>query len=133
MKCIKCQSELIGQQKKFCSLVCKNRHSNSWHQTKERQSKKGIRRKNDAINLKGGKCEICGYKKNYAGLTFHHLNPSKKSFGIDMRKFSNYSWQRIITEINKCQLLCHNCHMEIEYPHLKMVDPVGIEPTSNVL
>lgn len=126
MNCIICNKELIGRQKKFCSRVCKNRHSNSWFQTKERQSQKGVQRKLQAIKLKGGKCEICGYSKHYAALTFHHLNPENKEFGIDMRKFSNFSWKRIKLEIDKCQLLCCNCHMEVEYPHLYVGGPARI-------
>lgn len=133
MRCIKCGKKLAGNQKKFCSRVCKNRYWNSWTQIYERQREKGLRRKLEAINIKGGKCEICGYSKNYAGLIFHHLNPAEKEFNVDIRKFSNLSWKRLLNEINKCQLLCHNCHMEVEYPHLKMVGPVGIEPTLNAL
>ena len=34
------------------------------------------------VEYKGGKCEVCGYDKNYAVLEFHHLDPSQKDFGI---------------------------------------------------
>jgi 5-methylcytosine-specific restriction endonuclease McrA len=123
MNCLFCNITLIGRQRKFCSLQCKNKASNPWYQSKEKQFQKGLDRKKSAIKEKGGACSLCGYKKNYASLVFHHINPKEKSFGIDMRKFSNYSWERISKEVNKCQLLCHNCHMEIEYPHLMVVGP----------
>lgn len=133
MNCIKCNNILKGRQLKYCSNVCKNHFSNPWYQSKEKQFEKGLTRKKEAIKLKGGKCQICGYCKNYASMTFHHLDPSKKEFNIDMRKFSNSSWSKILLELGKCQLLCHNCHMEIEYPHLEVVGLTGFEPVVNAL
>lgn len=65
-------------------------------------------------------CENCGYNKNSAALVFHHKNPKDKSFEINIGVNKSYSKQRLLTEIDKCQLLCTNCHMEIEYPHLNI-------------
>ena len=49
--------------------------------------------KQKAIEYKGGKCEICGYDKNYAALEFHHLDPSQKDFGIGMSQ--SRSWEKV--------------------------------------
>lgn len=63
-----------------------------------------------AIEYKGGRCELCGYKKCPRALCFHHRNPSEKDFIIS----GNHSrkWEVIRKELDKCVLLCHNCHME---------------------
>lgn len=66
----------------------------------------------------GGQCSICGYKKNIAALSFHHKDPSKKSFGLDSRNFSNRSWDAILEELSKCELVCLNCHAEIHHPDM---------------
>ena len=118
MNCIKCNNELTGKQIKYCCQKCKNTHNNKRTQAYPSQQVKGLKRKKELIAMKGGKCSMCGYSKNYAGLMFHHLIPTKKSFTLDARRLSNHSWKRILEEAKDCQLICHNCHMEIEYPHL---------------
>lgn len=66
-----------------------------------------------AINLLGGKCEMCG-EDDIHKLCFHHKNPSEKEFEISDIK--NFRWSIIKNEILKCQLLCNNCHFEIHNP-----------------
>ena len=65
-----------------------------------------------ALEYKGGSCQICGYKKSKRALSFHHVDPKKKDFGISFRGFTR-SWEKTKTELDKCILLCMNCHMEI--------------------
>lgn len=62
-----------------------------------------------AVAYKGGCCLLCGYDKNPGSLDFHHINSFEKCFNI-----SDYSyWDEIMqAELNKCVLLCKNCHME---------------------
>ena len=63
-----------------------------------------------AVDYKGGKCEGCGYSKNIAALDFHHRDPSEKDFQISR---GNYlGWKRLVPELDKCSLLCANCHRE---------------------
>lgn len=71
------------------------------------------KRMKKAIELKGGKCEECGYNKCSRSLCFHHINPEEKSFEITSRTILSNSWERIEEELNKCSLLCHNCHCEL--------------------
>jgi len=54
-------------------------------------------------------CVICG-ESDIRTLEFDHLNPSEKSFGIarGMHDFSD--WTTILDEIQKCRILCSNCH-----------------------
>lgn len=67
----------------------------------------------ECIELKGGKCEECGYCKCSRALCFHHINPEEKTFELNSRTILSYSWEIIKEEINKCKLLCSNCHMEL--------------------
>ena len=65
-----------------------------------------------SIAYKGGRCLICGYNKSPAALEFHHLDSSKKDFGISAQGYTR-SWEKVKKELNKCVLLCANCHREI--------------------
>lgn len=65
-----------------------------------------------AIEYKGGCCEICGYNKCKDALDFHHLDPNEKDFGIGEKGYTR-SWEKVKTELDKCQLVCANCHREI--------------------
>lgn len=82
-----------------------------------KQHKKGKIRKVKLMQFLGGKCNRCGYNKNYAALQFHHINPKEKEFNIDIRKCSNYNWDRLLDEAKKCELLCANCHFEHHNPN----------------
>lgn len=64
------------------------------------------------IAYKGGKCINCGYDKDVPAVyVFHHKDPAKKDFQIS----SGYSkgFNRMKKEVDKCVLLCRNCHAEI--------------------
>ena len=69
--------------------------------------------KKELVRYKGGKCEKCGYNKCIEALQFHHINPEEKSFEI-----SNFEYLKIrpmeeyYKEVDKCKLLCCNCHIE---------------------
>src|SRR6266404_5211874 len=65
-----------------------------------------------AIEYKGGKCQLCGYDKYQGALELHHLNPQQKEFGIGQRGHSR-SWDRVKAELDKCVLMCANCHREV--------------------
>jgi hypothetical protein len=70
--------------------------------------------------MAGGQCSICGYRTNLAALVFHHLNASQKDFKPDMRSLSNRRFDSVSAEIEKCTLLCANCHAEIHNPRLNL-------------
>jgi hypothetical protein len=70
------------------------------------------RTKRRAVEYLGGKCSRCGYNKCVRALSFHHRDPLIKSFGI--ANPSTKKWEIVKAELDKCDLLCLNCHMEIE-------------------
>lgn len=64
------------------------------------------------VEYKGGKCEICGYNKCIGALEFHHKNPFEKDFGIAAKGYTR-SIEKNKEEVDKCILVCANCHREI--------------------
>ena len=59
----------------------------------------------------GGKCKVCGYNKYYGALDFHHINPNEKGFTLS--KKATYNFERVKIELDKCIMLCSNCHREL--------------------
>ena len=66
--------------------------------------------KKRAVEYLGGKCQKCGYNKYQGALIFHHREDNK-SFGVAGRGHTR-SWKRVKEELDKCDLLCLNCHAE---------------------
>lgn len=109
--CPRCKEEKILDEfynrrgKVGASTYCK---SCTGDQTKERQEEF----KNKCIEYKGGKCICCGYDRCSSALEFHHVDPEEKEFEIKKsisRKFD----ENIKKELDKCVLVCSNCHREI--------------------
>jgi hypothetical protein len=86
---------------KYCSHVCATKNRVHWLR-RERKIK--------AVNYLGGKCVRCGYKKCMGALDFHHKG--NKSFGIG-NSLSTCGWEKLRQELDKCELLCRNCHSEL--------------------
>ncbi|MBP6931493.1 MAG: hypothetical protein KBD48_01165 [Candidatus Pacebacteria bacterium] len=91
--------------KKFKDYQQRNRTRCGSCNTKIRR----FRAKAAAVQYLGGKCAKCDWSGNQAALQFHHKNPKEKDFIIG--NVSNKSWDSIKIEIQKCILLCANCHM----------------------
>lgn len=74
-------------------------------------SERWIQKKIDAIIYKGGSCVDCNIsypEKPYVIFDFHHLDPNEKEF--DWSKMRLRSFNKIVKELDKCVLLCSNCH-----------------------
>lgn len=67
-----------------------------------------FRAKAAAVKHLGGKCTKCGWTSDQAAFQFHHTEPNKKDFIIG--NVANKNWEKIKIELNKCILLCANCH-----------------------
>lgn len=63
-------------------------------------------------------CNMCGYKKNKAALCFHHVDSEEKDFSFSGMKM--FTKEKLLSEIEKCVILCCNCHMEHHYPHMDL-------------
>jgi IS30 family transposase len=75
------------------------------------------RTKSKLVEYKGGKCQICDYNKSLNALHFHHLDPKEKDFSISGKSLS---FDRLKIEVDKCILVCSNCHCEIHEGILKI-------------
>lgn len=70
-----------------------------------------LRIKKKCVDYKGGKCVSCNLiSENVAVYDFHHLDPTKKDFEIQSAAIASLSWETIVVELDKCSLLCSNCH-----------------------
>lgn len=74
-------------------------------------NRKKCERKKKALEYKGNKCSICGYDKYTGALQFHHVDPSKKDFSLSGNH--GRSWEKYKIELDKCVILCANCHAEL--------------------
>lgn len=84
-----------------CSDCAKDHVTNNRRKAKEK-----------LVELHGGKCSRCGYDKCVQALQFHHRDRKTKAFGIGSGNCK--SWAKNLAEASKCDLLCANCHIEIE-------------------
>lgn len=65
------------------------------------------------IEAMGGSCVVCKYVKCQSSLSLHHLDPSKKDFGMGAIRANPKNWISLVEELRKCVLVCSNCHGEI--------------------
>ena len=72
-------------------------------------------RKVEYITYKGGKCALCGLEydgTNGAVFQFHHRDPTLKKGGMTS-EFRSKPWEVAVIELDKCVLLCANCHFKL--------------------
>jgi 5-methylcytosine-specific restriction endonuclease McrA len=84
-------------------MKCRGEDVSAWR----RRAKKRL------VDEAGGRCQLCGYDRYMGALQFHHVDPSAKSFPLSMRGCTR-SIAELRAEAAKCQLLCANCHAEVE-------------------
>jgi hypothetical protein len=72
------------------------------------QKKRNQAKKIKAIEYLGGVCFDCKLVYPPRVYDFHHLDPTQKDFTI--ARIIGRSWDKIIPELDKCVLLCANCH-----------------------
>lgn len=87
-KCLKCETEAVQKRREKIKIM--------------------------AIAYKGGKCQCCGYDKCVQALEFHHIDPTQKDFGLGAKGYTR-SWDKNKEELDKCVMVCANCHREIHY------------------
>ena len=59
----------------------------------------------------GAKCQKCGYDNCIAALEFHHRDPTQK----DPKWIRGWSLPKLKVELDKCDILCANCHRETHW------------------
>lgn len=109
-KCLLCGQEFetlkYGGKRIYCFECSPQGTSNSVTILRRRAKEIGVEKL-------GGKCIKCGIDKKYL-LDFHHRNPAEKEG--ELSDFSKgYNLEKFFTELDKCDLLCANCHREFHY------------------
>lgn len=74
----------------------------------EYQRRRRDKRKDLLIEKFGNKCFDCNESFHKCAYDFHHINPLEKKFEIAPALDRN--WDTILEEIQKCVMLCSNCH-----------------------
>lgn len=69
-----------------------------------------------AVQEMGGKCNFCEESDMFL-LEFHHLDPSKKEYGISQSVILD--WNVLKLELDKCILVCSNCHRNLHAVDIK--------------
>ena len=121
-----CKTCMNEKSRDYMKTVSKETRSEWWQrswdrpeyrQHKYKSAKKRIANiKQQCVDYLGGKCSVCGYDKCIEALEFHHIDPSTKKTnnggrGIDRR----ISFESQKPELDKCVLLCANCHREAHF------------------
>ena len=67
------------------------------------------RRKQNLVQVLGGKCQICEFDLFADALEFHHEDSTQKDYGL-ASKGTCHDIESDLNEVKKCFLLCANCH-----------------------
>lgn len=89
---------------------CRQAHSNGVYAPAKRRE-----RKQQIISLKGGACRRCGGVFPHYVYDLHHRDPAEKEIG--MTDLQDKAWARVEAELEKCDLLCANCHRIAHHEH----------------
>lgn len=89
----------------------KDRESRNEYQCNRRQERINYLRQ----IRKNGCCAFCGWKEHPEILNFYHIDPSIKEFGFSGSEIGNMKFEKLQQEIDKCILLCPNCHTMVTF------------------
>lgn len=121
----------------YCKSCQHIRHKN-WYEKNKKSVLVRTKRNNKArisVNLPLVKdyaesegCCVCG-ETDYVVLDFHHLDPKKKEYTVSLLVLNAFPLRTIIAEINKCAILCSNCHRRYHAGKLKCkLKPCKFQP-----
>jgi hypothetical protein len=104
----------------FECRACRNKICKAYRDANKKKILKQARairleKKKRAVDYKGGKCGICDGVFSAHVYDFHHIDPATKESGVAALINQNRPWNIIKAELDKCTLLCANCHRDIEY------------------
>lgn len=105
---------------KSCMKIC-NRHSRikkSEHYRNVKLQREQKKRKMFTAWKAQQKCLIC-FETDDCCLELHHLDPREKDVTIS-NVVRSWSWNRLQKEIQKCTILCSNCHKKVHANKIKL-------------
>jgi hypothetical protein len=98
-----------------CSVLCANCHILNKFNNSNKSWRKYVKKGRDYVDnylVENGPCKDCG-ESNIKVLVFHHRDPSTKVANVSYMVGANRSTSVIQEEMDKCDILCHNCHRKI--------------------
>lgn len=108
-----------------CNQACSRRYyaNNKEHvktvvNINKRKRRLELRTKINLIKKESG-CFFCTENEPIC-LDFHHINPKDKSFLISTVAL-HFKWETVVQEINKCKVICANCHRKLHAGILKII------------
>ena len=127
-KCTKCGLEkeneafywkaMAKNKRASVCISCMKEYQKSWYSrnTEIQKSKSTSRRKDirdflDGIK-QGSVCKLCGESEPCC-LQFHHIDGDKKEISLSMVASHGWATERIHREVEKCTVLCANCHFKV--------------------
>lgn len=119
---------ICGQEKPLTDFNIRNKQKNTYRSECKQCHNDIVKRryyylKNVVNEYKKDGCAKCGEKRIYV-LDFHHIDPSTKDNTIT-RMSTKYSLDRLKKEIDKCVVLCANCHRE--FHHLNLLNNISLK------
>lgn len=112
---------LIEKEILKCELLCHNCHQNKHFIEIPVDDKRNCNKSIILEFIKKDCCDICGYNESNKSLHFHHKNPNNKNFVVSQGYISkrlksvNDIEKELIDELNKCDLICANCHFDLHF------------------
>jgi hypothetical protein len=98
-RCNDCHNKYLSSRRKATRAAVTSRALDRKYLVKKR-----------CVDYLGGQCVRCGYDRCIKAMTFHHRDPDSKDFSVS--QMLDRAWAVIKSELDKCDLLCFNCHME---------------------
>lgn len=110
----KAANKYYQENKLKCAEKAKEWRIKNKEYIKDKQRLDKRNRKEEAIVYLGGRCHSCSGTFHPAIFEFHHKDPSTKE-GKDPSKCLSFSWKKLQQELDKCILVCANCHRLIHH------------------
>lgn len=102
----------------FCKECRRNRNLNNFYKASDKwkathnRTKCIKQQRIKELKENSGGCLKCKENRYYL-LDYHHIDPSTKLFQI--AQGGSKGWEKVKNEIDKCILLCKNCHSEFHH------------------
>lgn len=112
------KSKVSGRRQTMCR-ECKSAYNRSWYRDNKSSHRSSVANNNQAYRdtvkedirkLKSVPCADCGDEYPWYVMDFDHLPGTIKEENISRMISNRVSWSRIRAEIDKCDVVCANCH-----------------------
>jgi hypothetical protein len=106
--------DVCDSTKEYPKPDCINISDEKWDSYPTKRKRKYSRRVFFAKDKISKGCQKCGYDKRAISLDYHHTDKDSKNMSVAERISRGHSKQNIIKEVERCRVLCANCHRTLE-------------------